>query len=118
MRGNIGDKERLLHIKESITHIESFVEGLNYEEYSKNFMLRLALVKLFEIIGEAATKLSDELKVEFSDIEWATLKGLRNILVHEYFGIDYKTIWESIQRDIPALKIKIDAIIVKHGYNS
>ncbi len=77
----------------------------------ENFQLRLALVKLLEIVGEAATMLSDELRSEFSSVEWRTLKAVRNILVHEYFGISYEVIWESIQRDIPPLKQKIEHIL-------
>jgi len=55
----------------------------------KNSMLRHALVRLLEIIGEASNHLAEDLKSEFSEIEWVSLKGLRNVLAHEYFGVDY-----------------------------
>lgn len=111
MRSNQGDKQRVQHIREAINHIENFTQGIDYEGYSGNLQLRLALVKLLEIIGEADSVLSDELCDEFSDIEWRTLKAVRNVLVHEYFGINYEIVWTSIMRDIPVLKVKIDHLI-------
>ena len=76
----------------------------------RNFQLRLAIVKLLEIVGEASGMLPNELKTNFSEVEWRTLKAVRNVLVHEYFGIDYDIIWASIQRDIPPLTQKIEII--------
>ena len=70
-------------------------------------MMKFAVVRLIEIIGEASTALSDELKDEYCNIEWSVLKGIRNIVVHEYFGINYTIIWSSIQKDIPPLKNKL-----------
>lgn len=110
MSDNIGDKQRIEHIYEAILHIENFIQGVDYDEYMRNFQLRLALVKLLEIVGEASGVLSDGLKTNFSEVEWRTLKAVRNILVHEYFGINYEVIWASIQRDIPPLKQKIEII--------
>ena len=106
-----GDNARLKHILDAIKDIETFTKGITYQEYNSNYMMRLALVKLFEIIGEASARMSDPLKNKFNEIEWQILKAVRNILIHEYFGIDYQTIWDSIQKDIPVLKIKIEEII-------
>ena len=64
-----------------------------------------------EIIGEAAGHLSRGLRSEFSDVEWAAINGMRNILIHEYFGVDYKILWNAIQRDVPVLKEKMEAIL-------
>lgn len=116
MKSSLGDKQRIQHIREAIDHIENFTTGISYEDYVANLQLRLALVKLLEIIGEAASMLTDELRDKFSDVEWGTLKAVRNILVHEYFGIDYAIIWASIQRDIPALKVKIDHILANRVF--
>ncbi|OFX27269.1 MAG: hypothetical protein A2033_13310 [Bacteroidetes bacterium GWA2_31_9] len=105
------DKERLLHILDSIITIENFTKDISYSEYDEDFKLRLAVVKLFEIIGEASNGISEETKNNFSNIEWAILKAIRNILIHEYFGIDYQIIWDSIKNDIPTLKEKIIKIL-------
>jgi len=111
MRNKISDKERLLHILDSIKNIEDFTNGVNYETYVNDFKLRLAIVKLLEIIGEASNGLTEDLQNKFTDIEWSILKGIRNILVHEYFGIDYDIIWDTIKNNIPELKEKINKTI-------
>lgn len=76
-----------------------------------DFKLRLALVKLLEIIGESSGSISEELKNKFTEVEWGILKSIRNVLIHEYFGIDYKIIWAAIQNHIPKLKVKINFIL-------
>ena len=65
MSDNIGDKQRIEHIYEAVLHIENFIQGVDYEEYMRNFQLRLAIVKLLEIVGEASGMLSNELKRTF-----------------------------------------------------
>ena len=69
--------------------------------------MRFASIKQIEIIGEAAKNLSDETKQNYPTIEWREISGLRNILVHEYFGVDIDLIWQIIQTDIPNLKSKL-----------
>ena len=75
--------------------------------------LRLAIVKLFEIIGEAVSNLSIEIQQEYPDTEWDVIKSTRNVLVHQYFGIDYKIVWNSIKENIPGLKDQIQRIVNK-----
>lgn len=111
MKGTLTDKNRLYHILDAIESIEQFTSGVSYEEYQKDFKLRLALVKLIENIGEASNSISTETQQRFSEVEWEVLNGIRNILVHEYFGIDYEIIWDSIRKNIPTLKVKIQTVI-------
>ncbi len=113
MKNKISDRERLLHILDSINIIKDFSEGLTYEQYSEDLKLRLALVKLLEIIGEAASGLTNETIRKFTDVEWPVLKSVRNILVHEYFGIDYKIIWNAVNQKIPELKKNIEKILTE-----
>ncbi|MCY7350980.1 MAG: DUF86 domain-containing protein [Cytophagaceae bacterium] len=77
----------------------------------QNYLLRLGLTRLVEIIGEAAGQLSRGLHGEFSEVEWVAIKGMRNILIHEYFGVDYKVLWSSIKQDVPVLKEKMEEIL-------
>lgn len=69
-----------------------------------NSMMRFACIKQLEIIGEAANNITDELKSVMLVINWREIVGLRNILIHEYFGVDKQIIWEIINNDLPILK--------------
>jgi uncharacterized protein with HEPN domain len=111
MKNKLTDKNRLLHILDSIKSIEEFTNNITYWDYIDDYKLRLALVKLLEIIGEASNGITRETQEKFSEVEWAVLRGIRNTLVHEYFGIDYDIVWESIKQNIPNLKGKIETIL-------
>ncbi len=104
MKGKIGDKQRLLHMLESIKEIENYTTDVNYEAFMENSMLRFASIKQIEIIGEAANYITAETKMNFTEIQWRQIVGLRHILVHEYFGIDVNLIWQIIADDLPKLK--------------
>ncbi len=107
MRGRIGDHQRLLHIEEAIQEIEEYIKNIDIQEFKSNSMIRFASIKQIEIIGEAARYISDDTKNKFPDIAWKEIAGLRNILVHEYFGIDAELIWQIVTIDIPELKEKL-----------
>ncbi len=111
MKGKIGDKQRLLHILESISEIELYTSQANFNSFLENSMMRFACIKQIEIIGEAANLISQETRNKFSEIQWRQIIGLRHILVHEYFGIDNNLIWQIIANDIPNLKIGIQEIL-------
>ena len=113
MKNRISDKERLLHIIDAIQSIEEFTKEISYAEYIEDFKLRLALIKLLEIIGEASGGITPQTQEQFSDIDWAILKSIRNVLVHEYFGVDYDIIWNVIKSKIPDLKTRIELILKK-----
>jgi uncharacterized protein with HEPN domain len=112
MRGNLGDRQRLLHILASIEEIENYIIGANFDSFLENSMMRFASVKQIEIIGEAANNITEEIKNKFTDIQWRQITGLRHVLVHEYFGVDARLIWQIIMDDIPDLKIKIKEILI------
>lgn len=111
MKGKIGDKQRLLHILDSIIEIEKYTTNASIENFLENSMMRFASIKQIEIIGEAANYISDDTKNKFAEIQWRQIVGLRHILVHEYFGIDTNLIWQIIAADIPKLKEEIQKII-------
>jgi len=115
MKGKIGDKQRLIHILESIEEIEKYTTGENLENFMQNSMMKFASVKQIEIIGEAANHITEETKNKFSEIQWRQITGLRHVLVHEYFGIDSNLIWQIIADDIPELKIKIKEVLLSIG---
>ena len=74
-------------------------------------MMRFASIKQMEIIGEASNHISQDIKAQFSTIEWSQIIGMRNVFVHEYFGIDTRLVWEIIKNDLPDLRLKIELIL-------
>lgn len=111
MKGKIGDKQRLLHILESISEIERYVAGTDFDTFCQHSMMRFATIKQMEIIGEAANAITEDTRSAFSEIQWRQIIGLRHILVHEYFGIDDRLIWQIVSNDIPVLKQKITKML-------
>jgi uncharacterized protein with HEPN domain len=113
MRNNVGDEARLKHILEAISEIQSYTKNTDLEEFARNSMKKYATIKQLEIIGEAANHISKAIKEEYSEIEWREIIGLRNILIHEYFGVDENVVWGIVTKDIPRLKNHITQIIDK-----
>lgn len=111
MRNKFGDRERIQHILDAIVEIETYIKDIGKEEFFNNSMMRFASIKQIEIIGEAANQVSEPTKDKFSEIEWKQIIGLRNILVHEYFGVDNSLIWQIVITDIPILKKRILEIL-------
>jgi uncharacterized protein with HEPN domain len=111
MKSELGDRVRLLHILDAINDIEKYLSNISYDQFLSNSEKRFATVKQIEIIGEACNALSNEVKLTNDDIPWKSIKGFRNISIHEYFGVDFHVIWEIAQHDLPDLKIKIDRIL-------
>lgn len=111
MRGDLGDRARLQHILDAIFEIESYTRQVSFDGFAANSMMRFASIKQLEIIGEAVNALTDEFRRRFPNIEWRTIIGLRNILVHHYFGIDENVVGGIIQKDIPKLKVKVVDIL-------
>jgi len=111
MKDKLGDKVRIQHIYDAILEIESYTQNVEIDEFLTNSMMRFACVKQIEIIGEASNHISADFRERFEEIEWREIVSLRNILVHEYFGVVNRIIWGIIQNDIPDLKVKIEHIL-------
>lgn len=111
MRGKLGDKVRLQHIYDAILEIESYLLNKEFSDFLGNSMMRYACIKQIEIIGEASNHISDETKSKFTSIEWDQIVGMRNVFIHEYFGVDSTLVWEIIKNDVPDLKGKIMKIL-------
>ena len=87
--------------------------NLIFQEFVKKEMMIDATVKNFEIIGEAVKRIPESIKKEHSDIEWKKIAGLRDILIHEYFGVDPEVVWDIIKNKLPEFKLKISKILEK-----
>ena len=101
----------LSDIKESIENILLFTAGLNFENYIADTKTVHAVQHNFMIIGEAAGRVPEDYKQSHPDINWRQIKNFRNIIVHDYFGIDSSIVWEIIQISLPELKRDIGNLI-------
>jgi uncharacterized protein with HEPN domain len=111
MQSSKADKQRLLHIRDAINEIESYVAGLPASAFFDTSIIKSACVFQLEVIGEAANHLSTELKNENAEIEWHQIVGVRNIIAHVYWGIDYTQVWDIIKNELPVLRKKIDELL-------
>ena len=107
MREEIKDKSRLEHILESIDKALEFTENVSFDEYKSNDMLRYAVVKCVEIIGEASYKLSNEFRNQHPEIEWREIIAMRHILVHGYYQTEDAIVWDTVKNYLPILKEKV-----------
>lgn len=111
MREPIGNKGRLSHILDSTEAILQFVEGATFDVFMSNKMMFAASIQHLTIIGEAASKLTLELRSEHPEVNWQKMIGMRNVLIHKYFGMDEVVIWKTIEEDLPTLKSQIETIL-------
>lgn len=105
-----------LYLEEILTStnkIQKYVGNSSIEEFLKDEMKIDAVVRNFEIIGEAASKISQEIKEKYPSVEWRKISDFRNILAHEYFGIDDEIMWDIIKNKLPRLQKNIQNIIDK-----
>lgn len=101
----------LKHIIDECNYLIEKTNNLKYLDFIENQDLRRSFIRSLEIIGEASKNLPKDFKDLHSDIPWIDIVDMRNKLIHEYFGVDYKLVWETIQKEIPILKKKIDDIL-------
>lgn len=105
------DATSVVHILEAARKARGFVAGKKREDLEKDEKLALSLVRLLEIIGEAASGVSDGYRTKHADIPWKKMVGLRNRLIHGYFDIDLDIIWDTVTGDLPPLIKKLEKLV-------
>lgn len=104
----------LNHILESIEAIEEYTKDLDSEEaFTEDGETQDSVVRRLEIIGEAIRKLPEEIKEQASEVGWRKIMAMRNILIHEYFGVDMSLVWQVVHKDLPALKESTKNLLAK-----
>lgn len=106
------DKANLFAILDSCKKIMDFTEGIySVEEFYQDQKIFDAVLMNFIVIGETVSKISDELKFQFKTVEWNKIKSFRNVVAHNYFGVDAVEVWQIIDSDIPNLQKSVEEII-------
>lgn len=105
------DRVYLRHIFETISNIEKFMEGVTKERFFENIEKQYAVLRGLEIIGEATKNLSKELKKKHQKVLWRDIAGMRDKLIHEYFGVNLELVWETIKKELPEFKKQIIDIL-------
>ena len=105
------DKHYLADITEAIGRIISYTKDLTYEEFVNRTMVQDAVLRNLQVIGEATEKVSPSLCNANSDIPWREMAGTRDKIVHEYFGINYRIVWEVAHRDLPQILPQLEVIL-------
>ena len=112
----MSEKERdyllfLEDILNAIEKIEIYTKELSFEDFCANSMASDAVVRNFEIIGEATNNVPEKIKKKYSNVEWKEATGFRNVLIHDYFGIDLESVWDTIKNNIPPFKRHIAEVL-------
>ncbi|MGV8146910.1 MAG: DUF86 domain-containing protein [Alkaliphilus sp.] len=111
------DKIYLVHILECIDHIESYtLEGKN--EFIKSKLIQDAVIRNLGIIGEATKKISLDLRDRYSNLPWREMAGLRDVLVHDYFGVDIKIVWTVVDKELPKVKESVLQIMEEEKHEN
>ena len=101
------DKVYLTHILDAVSDIEKFMQGVSEDEFFRNKEKQYAVLRALEIIGEATKNLSGELRTKSADVDWKNISGMRDKLIHAYFGVNLPLVWETVKKDLPQLKKQV-----------
>jgi uncharacterized protein with HEPN domain len=106
---------RVQDILKSIQKIETYIEGMTASQFKKNELVIDAVVRNLEVIGEASKNISLSKRRLYPDIPWDQMNGMRNILIHEYFGVDVATVWHTSKTHLPILKKQLESILTENS---
>ncbi len=103
---SLSPPEYIRHIIDEIDYILSRISNLDYDSFVRDETLKRAFVRSIEVIGEASKKLPEDIKAMQTDIEWRKVSGMRDRLIHDYFGVDYTIVWDVALNKLPDLRVK------------
>lgn len=107
------DSVYLRHILEAIGAVGEYLTGIDYEQFRGKRLLQDGVIRQCEIIGEATKNLSPEVRQMSADIPWKNMAGMRDKLIHQYFGVDIEAVWITAQDDLPLLEVAIERLLAE-----
>lgn len=102
---------RVEDMVDAVDAISSFVKDMSFELFCQDRKTVDAVVRNLQVIGEAARALPEQVRQQYPDIPWNNIVGMRSVLVHEYFGVDFDILWTTIQNDLPPLRTRLQSIL-------
>lgn len=109
------NKLYLIHISECLQRVEEYIGSRNKEAFLAAPMLQDAVIRNLQVMAESTQKLSEDLKASHPEIDWYRIAGFRNVLVHDYLGVDLEAVWQVIIKDLPGLRRSIHAMLENHN---
>ncbi len=103
--------EYLNDILDAINKGIAFTENMTFEVFAKDEKTQFAVIRAIEVVGEASKKITNEIKNQSGEIPWKNIGGMRDMLIHDYFGVNINVVWETVSKDFPELKNKISKLI-------
>lgn len=97
-------------IVEAVKKIEKYSKAKTWNTFQKDEMAIDAIVRNFEVIGEATKRVPESIRRKYPDIPWKTMSGMRDKLIHEYFGVNTQTLWKTVKEDLPGVRSRIEAL--------